>query len=68
MKIIGGADFFPTIDNYPIQNWKSILVKTGSVLRFKKLITGSRAYLAVKKSEKKLLGKTQQLPKLQKSK
>lgn len=46
--IIGGADFSPTIDNEPIINWKTILVKTGSVLRFKKLITGSRAYLAVK--------------------
>jgi len=45
--IIGGADFLPTIDNNPIQNWKSILVKAGSVLRFKKLIYGSRAYLAV---------------------
>lgn len=48
--IIGGADFSPTIDNEPITNWKTILVKTGSVLRFKKLIAGSRAYLAVKKA------------------
>ncbi len=46
--IIGGADFSPTIDNKPIENWKTILIKTGSVLRFKKLIAGSRAYLAVK--------------------
>lgn len=46
--IIGGADFSPTIDNKPIENWKTILVKTGSVLRFKKLIAGSRSYLAVK--------------------
>lgn len=46
--IIGGADFSPTIDNKPIENWKTILVKTGSVLRFKKLIAGSRAYLAIK--------------------
>lgn len=49
--IIGGADFFPTIDNKPIVNWKTIFVKTGSILRFKKIIAGSRAYLAVKKSE-----------------
>lgn len=53
--IIGGADFFPTIDNYPIQNWKSIFVKTGSVLRFKKLISGSRAYLAVNEENCKFL-------------
>jgi len=46
--IIGGADFSPTIDNEPIVNWKTILVKTGNILRFKKLIAGSRAYLAVK--------------------
>jgi antagonist of KipI len=53
--IIGGADFLPTIDNQPIQNWKSILVKTGSVLRFKKLITGSRAYLAINEGNCKFL-------------
>lgn len=47
--IIGGADFSPTIDNKPIENWKTILVKTGNVIRFKKLIAGSRAYLALKK-------------------
>lgn len=46
--IIGGAEFLPTIDNQPIQNWKSILVKKGSVLRFKKVISGCRAYLAIK--------------------
>lgn len=53
--IIGGADFSPTIDNEPIVNWKTILVKTGNILRFKKFIAGSRAYLATKKSEKKFL-------------
>lgn len=49
--IIGGADFSPMIDNKPIVNWKTILVKSGSILRFKKVIIGSRAYLAVRKSE-----------------
>ncbi len=53
--IIGGADFSPTIDNEPIVNWKTILVKTGSVLRFKKLVVGSRAYLAIKKVETNFL-------------
>lgn len=49
--IIGGADFSPTIDDKPIVNWKAILVKSGSVLKFKRSIAGSRAYLAVKKAE-----------------
>ncbi|MFN3489507.1 MAG: biotin-dependent carboxyltransferase family protein [Emticicia sp.] len=53
--IIGGADFSPTIDNESITNWKTIFVKTGSILRFKKLIAGSRAYLAIKKAENKFL-------------
>ncbi len=53
--IIGGADFSPTIDNEPIINWKTILVKTGNILRFKKLIAGSRVYLATKKSENTFL-------------
>lgn len=53
--IIGGADFSPTINNEPIVNWKSVLVKAGSILRFKKLIAGSRAYLAVKEVENDFL-------------
>jgi len=53
--IIGGADFLATIDNYPIKNWKSILVKTGCILEFNKLIYGSRAYLAVSEENCKFL-------------
>jgi antagonist of KipI len=49
--IVGGADFSPTIDNEAIVNWKLILVKAGSILRFKKIIAGSRAYLAVKQGK-----------------
>lgn len=66
--IIGGADFSPTIDNKPIENWKTILVKTGSVLRFKKLIAGSRAYLAVKEGNCNFLPYVGQVSKLSKSK
>lgn len=53
--IIGGADFSPTINNQPIENWKTVYVKTGSILRFKKLIAGSRAYLAIKEGNCKFL-------------
>lgn len=53
--IIGGADFSPTLDNKPIENWKTVYVKTGSILRFKKLIAGSRAYLAIKEEICKFL-------------
>lgn len=49
--MVGGADFSPTIDNKAIVNWKTILVKAGSILRFKKIIAGSRAYLAVKQGK-----------------
>jgi len=49
--IIGGADFSPMIDNKRIINWKTYLIKAGSVLKFKKLIAGSRGYLAINKVE-----------------
>lgn len=53
--IIGGADFSPTIDNQSIANWKTIFVNAGSILKFKKIITGSRAYLAVKSGKSDFL-------------
>lgn len=46
--IIGGADFSPMLDNEPIANWKTINVKAGSILKFKKRVTGNRAYIAEK--------------------
>ncbi len=66
--IIGGADFSPTIDNKAIVNWKAIVVKESSVLRFKKLIAGSRAYLAIKKEKCKYLPYVGQVCNLSKEK
>ncbi len=50
---IGGADFAPMLDNQEITNWKCIFVKVGSVLRFKKKLSGNIAYLAKKSSKEK---------------
>ncbi|WP_435355822.1 biotin-dependent carboxyltransferase family protein [Emticicia sp. SJ17W-69] len=55
--IIGGADFMPMLDNQVIVNWKAIHVKVGSSLKFKKRVSGNRAYLA-----KKSLNENQFLP------
>ena len=49
--VIGGADFMPIIDNQTITNWKVSKVKTGSILKFKKRVSGNRTYLATKKSK-----------------
>lgn len=62
--IIGGADFSPTIDNKAIPNWKAILVKTGSVLRFKRQVSGSRAYMAMKEGQFNFLPYVGQFSKL----
>ncbi|WP_394994071.1 biotin-dependent carboxyltransferase family protein [Emticicia sp.] len=48
--VIGGADFMPMLDNQEVMNWKSISVKPGSILKFKKKIAGNRAYLVKKVS------------------
>lgn len=49
--VIGGADFTPMLDNQEVMNWKSISVKTGSILKFKRKIAGNRAYLLIKASQ-----------------
>lgn len=49
--VIGGADFMPMLDNQEVMNWKSISVKSGSILKFKKKIAGNRAYLVTKASQ-----------------
>lgn len=46
--IIGGAEFTPMLDNQVIVHWKAIHVKVGSILKFKKRVSGNRAYLAKK--------------------
>ncbi len=48
--IIGGADFMPILDNEPISNWKATHMKVGSILKFKNLISGNRAYLVKKEA------------------
>lgn len=45
---IGGADFGAELDGEPVQNWGTTTAAEGSVLRFKKRLSGQRAYLAVK--------------------
>jgi len=44
---ICGGSLSPTIDQTPIPNWKPILVKKGSLLKFGQVQKGCRAYLAV---------------------
>ncbi len=45
---LGGADFGAHIGENLIENWQTVFVKKGSVLKFKKRNFGNRAYLAVK--------------------
>ncbi|WP_040978721.1 biotin-dependent carboxyltransferase family protein [Oceanobacillus jeddahense] len=45
---IGGADLSATIDETPLQPWKSYRVYSGQILSFGKPIYGTYAYLAVK--------------------
>jgi len=42
-----GGDFFPCIDDSPIPLHQPVVVKSGSILRYKKLMSGARTYLAV---------------------
>lgn len=43
---ICGGDLAPTVNGRPIENWKPVLIKSGSVLRFGNCKSGCRAYLA----------------------
>ena len=45
---IGGADFGAELDGKPVRNWGTATAGEGSVLSFKKRLSGQRAYLAVK--------------------
>lgn len=45
--VVGGADFGPTLDGRPIENWRVTFANNGSELRFAKKQSGFRAYLAV---------------------
>ncbi len=44
---ITGADFSANINDNPVLPWRTLLVKKGSVLKFKRPVSGARAYLAV---------------------
>ncbi|TDL91854.1 biotin-dependent carboxyltransferase family protein [Vibrio vulnificus] len=44
---ITGGNLSPTIDNKVVPMWRPILVKSGTMLRFKGCKSGCRAYLAV---------------------
>lgn len=45
---IGGADFQPTLDDKPIENWRPFSAGENSVLKFGRKVTGNRAYVAIK--------------------
>ncbi|WP_261449424.1 5-oxoprolinase subunit C family protein [Marinilongibacter aquaticus] len=45
---IGGADFSPSLNNKPLENWKVYVVGPGDMLTFGKKVKGERAYLSVK--------------------
>lgn len=44
---ICGGDLSPTVNDIPIQNWRTTLVKKGSKLKFGPIRNGCRSYLAV---------------------
>ncbi|PID23406.1 biotin-dependent carboxyltransferase family protein [Sporosarcina sp. P7] len=44
---ITGGDLQTTIDGVPVANWRPLIVKKGSILKFGFAIEGCRAYLAI---------------------
>jgi antagonist of KipI len=44
---ITGADFNPHINDLSVSSWRSLLVRGGSTLTFKKKVNGARCYLAI---------------------
>ncbi|PIC81619.1 KipI antagonist [Sporosarcina sp. P18a] len=44
---ITGGDLQTTIDGIPVANWRPLIVKKGSILKFGFAIEGCRAYLAI---------------------
>jgi antagonist of KipI len=45
---LGGAEFGAVLDDLPIDNWRPVFAKAGSVLKFAKKKRGSRCYLSIK--------------------
>lgn len=44
---VTGADFSPTVDGIPLPEWRPVLIKKGSVIKFGAPKSGCRSYLAV---------------------
>ena len=47
LAALGGADLGATLDDHPVENWRTFVVKKGEVLKFGRKVSGNRAYLAV---------------------
>lgn len=45
---LAGADFAAELDGAPLENWRMLEARTGSVLRFRQKRFGMRCYLAIK--------------------
>lgn len=45
---LAGADFAAMINETPLPPWRTIAVKKGSILSFRRPVSGSKAYLAVR--------------------
>ena len=45
---LGGADFSAKLNDKSVENWRIFIAEKGSVLKFERKISGSRAYLSVK--------------------
>ncbi|WP_026694449.1 biotin-dependent carboxyltransferase family protein [Peribacillus kribbensis] len=44
---ICGGNFTPSISGYPVRQWRPLIVKKGSTLRFSGVKSGCRAYLSI---------------------
>lgn len=49
---IGGADFSPTLNDEPFQNWQPAIVRAGTILEFKKWIRGAWVYISFRETLK----------------
>ncbi len=45
---VTGGDFSPVVNTAPLCMWRPVLVQTGDVISFPRVVTGCRAYLAVR--------------------
>ena len=47
MAAVGGADFLPSLEGAPINNWQRFSAQAGATLTFGNKVVGNRAYLAI---------------------